>query len=170
MIDLAKLERMMNLMQQYGVDFVQAEQGNEKFFLSRSVPQGFGIGSPATTAAVSGNSNGSSQHTNSSPSVTLANPAASSETTSQGASVATKPAGSTQTCPVVGTFYSSPSPDAKHFVQVGSKVKKGQTLCIVEAMKLMNEIESEFDGTIVEVLVENGKPVEFGTPLFIIAP
>jgi acetyl-CoA carboxylase biotin carboxyl carrier protein len=68
--------------------------------------------------------------------------------------------------PLVGTFYTSPSEDAEPFVSVGDVVKKGQVLAIVEAMKLMNEIESEFDGTIVEVLVENGEPVEYGQPLF----
>ncbi|MRG90532.1 acetyl-CoA carboxylase biotin carboxyl carrier protein [Polyangium spumosum] len=70
------------------------------------------------------------------------------------------------TSPFVGTFYRSPSPDAPAFVEVGSVVREGQTLCIVEAMKLMNEIESEQSGTIVEILVENGKPVEFGQKLF----
>ena len=68
--------------------------------------------------------------------------------------------------PMVGTFYSSSSPDAEAFVKVGDKVKKGQVLCIVEAMKLMNEIESEFDGEIVEVCVKNEDVVEYGTPLF----
>ena len=70
------------------------------------------------------------------------------------------------TSPFVGTFYRSPSPDAPSFVEVGSDIRPGQTLCIVEAMKLMNEIEAEFAGTIVEILAENGKPVEFGQKLF----
>lgn len=73
------------------------------------------------------------------------------------------------TSPFVGTFYRAPSPDAPPFVEVGSRVREGQTLCIVEAMKLMNEIEADAAGTIVEVLVENGKPVEFDQPLFRIA-
>lgn len=76
----------------------------------------------------------------------------------------------TVTAPIVGTFYSSPSPDANAFVEVGSEVKKGQTLCIIEAMKLMNEIESEVDGIVVRMLVENGHPVEYGEPLFLIKP
>lgn len=71
--------------------------------------------------------------------------------------------------PLVGTFYVAPAEDAKPFVSVGDQVKKGQTLAIVEAMKLMNEIESEYDGTIEEVLVENGEAVEYGQPLFRIA-
>ena len=70
------------------------------------------------------------------------------------------------TSPFVGTFYRSPSPDAAPFVESGQKIAQGQVLCIVEAMKLMNEIESEVTGTIVEVLVENGKPVEYGDRLF----
>lgn len=76
----------------------------------------------------------------------------------------------TITSPIVGTFYMAPSPEAAPFVEIGSRVKKGQVLCIVEAMKLMNEIESESDGTIIKVLVENGQPVEYGEPLFLIEP
>lgn len=76
----------------------------------------------------------------------------------------------TVTAPIVGTFYRSPSPDAPPFVEVGTRVKKGQTLCIIEAMKLMNEVESEVDGVVVRILVENGQPVEYGEPLFLIDP
>ena len=68
--------------------------------------------------------------------------------------------------PMVGTFYSKSSPDAKPYVEVGSKVKKGDILCIVEAMKLMNEIESDFDGEVVEVCVNDGEMVDYGKPLF----
>ena len=70
------------------------------------------------------------------------------------------------TSPIVGTFYSAPSPEAKAFVKVGDRVKAGETVCILEAMKLMNEIESDYDGTIAEILVENGQAVEYGQPLF----
>ena len=70
------------------------------------------------------------------------------------------------TSPMVGTFYAKPSPDSKPYVEVGTKVKKGDIVCIVEAMKLMNEIESEFDGEIIEILVKDGEPVEYGKPLF----
>jgi len=76
----------------------------------------------------------------------------------------------TVTSPIVGTFYRSPSPDAPVFVEVGLRIKKGQVLCIIEAMKLMNEIESEVDGIVVKALVENGQPVEYGEPLFLIEP
>ena len=70
------------------------------------------------------------------------------------------------TSPMVGTFYQAPSPDSPPYVRVGDKVKKGDTLCIIEAMKIMNELEAEFDCEILEVLVEDGQPVEFDTPLF----
>ena len=78
----------------------------------------------------------------------------------------TKTEGRLVTSPLVGVFYVAPAEDADPFVQVGTVVKKGQTMAIVEAMKLMNEIESEFDGTVAEVLVENGTAVEYGQPLF----
>jgi len=76
----------------------------------------------------------------------------------------------TITSPIVGTFYRSPSPDADPYVEEGDAVKKGQVLCIVEAMKLMNEIESELDGRVVKILAESTKPVEYGQPLFLIDP
>ncbi len=72
--------------------------------------------------------------------------------------------------PMPGTFYSAPTPEDDDFVNVGDKVSKGKVLCIVEAMKIMNEIESEFDGTIVDIKVENGEPVEYNQPLFVISP
>ncbi len=76
----------------------------------------------------------------------------------------------TVTSPIVGTFYRSPSPDAPPFIEAGTRIKKGQVLCIIEAMKLMNEIESEADGIVIKALVENGQPVEYGEPLFLIEP
>jgi acetyl-CoA carboxylase biotin carboxyl carrier protein len=76
----------------------------------------------------------------------------------------------TVTSPIVGTFYCAPSPDAESFVTIGSRVKVGHVLCIIEAMKLMNEIESEGEGTVVRILVENGRSVEYGEPLFLIEP
>jgi acetyl-CoA carboxylase biotin carboxyl carrier protein len=76
----------------------------------------------------------------------------------------------TVTSPIVGTFYRSSSPETEPFVDTGTRVKKGQILCIIEAMKLMNEIESEIDGVVVRTLVENGHPVEYGEPLFMLDP
>lgn len=79
-----------------------------------------------------------------------------------------QPDGETVKSPIVGTFYESPSPDSDPFVKVGDTVQKGDTLCIVEAMKIMNEIEAEFSGTVQKLLVEDGQPVEYDQPLFII--
>ena len=80
----------------------------------------------------------------------------------------TPPQGHQVTSPMVGTFYRASSPDAGSFVEVGSSVKKGDTLCIIEAMKILNEIESDAEGIIKNILIENGQPVEFGEPLFVI--
>ncbi|CAM3351083.1 acetyl-CoA carboxylase biotin carboxyl carrier protein [Rhodothermus bifroesti] len=91
------------------------------------------------------------------------------QSTSDGASVVTKAKTHVVRAPIVGTFYRAPSPDADPFVEVGDRVKPGDVLCIIEAMKLMNEIESEVAGVVKEILVENGQPVEYDQPLFVIA-
>jgi acetyl-CoA carboxylase biotin carboxyl carrier protein len=95
-------------------------------------------------------------------------PSPPSDSRSAPAEKAAKPAetGTLITSPFVGTFYRAPSPEAPPFVDVGQSVRKGQVVCIVEAMKLMNEIESEFDGKILEILVKNAEHVEYGQPLF----
>lgn len=100
-------------------------------------------------------------------------PATVSEVSLPSAAEATKESGVKRfeiKAPIVGTFYRAPSPDAPPFVEVGSKVEAGQVVCIIEAMKLMNEIKSEISGKVAEILVENGDPVEFGTVLFLIEP
>jgi acetyl-CoA carboxylase biotin carboxyl carrier protein len=84
------------------------------------------------------------------------------------AAKAEEPSGHRLKSPMVGTFYRAPSPGAPAFVEIGQAVTKGQTLCIIEAMKLLNEIESDVAGTIKAILVENGQPVEYGQPLFLI--
>ncbi len=96
-------------------------------------------------------------------------PAAAAPAAKAEAKAADKP-GTLVTSPFVGTFYRAPSPESPPFVEVGAKVKKGQTLCIVEAMKLMNEIESEVDGVVAEILGQNATPVEFGEALFRVVP
>lgn len=98
----------------------------------------------------------------------VAAPAASEAADNSAEEAGQKLSGKIVESPLVGTFYAAPSEDAAPFVSVGDTVKKGQTLAIVEAMKLMNEIESEYDGVIEEVLVENGQAVEYGQPLFVI--
>jgi acetyl-CoA carboxylase biotin carboxyl carrier protein len=96
-------------------------------------------------------------------------PAAAPAAVPAAAAAAQKP-GNLVTSPFVGTFYRTPAPDQPAFVEVGAVVKKGQVLCIIEAMKLMNEIEAEVAGKVTEILVENGQPVEFGQALFRIEP
>ncbi|MBK7876600.1 MAG: acetyl-CoA carboxylase biotin carboxyl carrier protein [Planctomycetes bacterium] len=88
----------------------------------------------------------------------------------QAAAAPAAPQGTTITSPMVGTFYRSSNPEAEPFVRVGTKLSVDQTLCIIEAMKVMNEIRAEISGEILQVLVENGEPVEFGQPLFLVKP
>jgi len=88
----------------------------------------------------------------------------------EAAPAAAKPDGNEVVSPIVGTFYAAPSPGASAFVKEGDKVSKGQTLCIVEAMKIMNEIEAEYDCKIVKIVGQNGVPVEFGETIFIVEP
>lgn len=106
-------------------------------------------------------------HTPPAPAQMAALPAQSGAPATEAApSPASDPNLHTVTSPMVGTFYAAPSPDSDDFVKVGQSVKSGQTLCIIEAMKLMNELESDADGTIAEILVKNGEPVEFGQAIF----
>lgn len=88
--------------------------------------------------------------------------------TSAAASITDEDLGDTIDAPMIGTFYASPSPEASNFVKVGDTVSKGQTLCILEAMKIMNEVEAEFDCKILKILVEDGNPVEYDMPLFVV--
>lgn len=179
MIDVGKIEKLMLLMSQYGFDVVQAESGSEKISLAKNVQSSGIFQAPtllrdAASYASAGLPSGTSAALNATPAVSPAptpstvapSPAHKSESTSP----KSIPDGVVIPSPFVGTFYRSPAPDAPTFADIGTRVKKGQTLCIVEAMKLMNEIESEVDGEVVAILLENGKPVEFGTPLFVIRP
>lgn len=178
MIDLGKVEKLMALMAQYGVDVVQAETGPEKISLAKNAGSlsalsgsGLSLGSEQAAGRLATNTQVMQQPSSSSAATSSAQnsqPTEAPVVTTTPASERPLPEGTTVNSPFVGTFYRSPSPDSAVFVDVGTRVKKGQTLCIVEAMKLMNEIESEMDGEVVAILVENAKPVEFGTPLFII--
>ncbi len=166
MIDLDKVERLMALMEQYGMDVVQAESGRERVSLAKNAADAhFFVGHPGMPAAAPGLNTPESG----SPVVSAPEPAASAgATAAPQASQAAVVDGYVQKSELVGTFYRAPSPDVAPFVELGQKVRRGQTLCIVEAMKIMNEIEAEEAGEVVEILVENGKPVEFGAPLFVI--
>lgn len=169
MIDVSKVEKLMALMGQYGIDVIQVEEGGERIGLAKK-----GAQLPSTLASgnssFQGNSSGLDAQSAAHAAFQSSAPVSRVEEGPKAAAPvpAKVPDGITINSPFVGTVYRSPSPDAPAFVQVGSRVRKGQTLCIVEAMKIMNEIESEVDGEIVAVLCENAKPVEFGTPLFVV--
>jgi acetyl-CoA carboxylase biotin carboxyl carrier protein len=152
-MDLRKLKKLIDLVEESGISELELTEGEEKVRISRnmsnsSMPMQFApqyFQAPAQQAA----------------------PAAPAATVAEVAAPAAVE-GHVVKSPMVGTFYRSPSPDSKSFVDIGSTVNVGDTLCIVEAMKLLNEIEADHAGVIKAILVENGQPVEYGEPLFII--
>jgi acetyl-CoA carboxylase biotin carboxyl carrier protein len=153
-MDLRKLKTLIDLVQQSGIAELEITEGEEKVRICRGVPGG--VSQPM-------------QHPGT---VYMAAPAPLPSVEQAAPGAAAEPVeveGHVVKSPMVGTFYRSSSPEAKPFVELGQPVKKGETVCIIEAMKLLNEIESDADGVIKEVLVENGQPVEYGQPLFIIA-
>jgi acetyl-CoA carboxylase biotin carboxyl carrier protein len=152
-MDLRKLKKLIDLVQDSGIAELEITEGEEKVKIVR--------GGAVSVVPAAGS-------TPQSP-VAVAAPAAPA-----GPPPAAAPEGESGQeghilkAPMVGTFYRSPSPDAKPFVEVGQTIEEGQTVCIIEAMKLMNEIEADATGTVKAVLVENGQPVEYGQPLFLI--
>lgn len=155
-MDLRKLKTLIDLVSESGVAELEITEGDDRVKIVNRV-------GAAPVAAVA-------------PAV-IATPVVASAAPAAAPAVAAEPAAApvaaedtrTINSPMVGTFYRAPSPGAKPFADVGQKVKAGDTVCIIEAMKLLNEIETEYDGVIKEILVENGQPVEFGQPLFVIA-
>ena len=150
-MDLRKLKKLIDLVQESGIAELEITEGEEKVKIVR----GGGVSvTPlaALTAAAA----------------VAAAEAAGPVAPAQAPQGADGQEGHIVKSPMVGTFYRSPSPDAKAFAEVGQTIKEGQTLCIIEAMKLMNEIESDASGIVKAVLVENGQPVEYGQPLFLI--
>jgi acetyl-CoA carboxylase biotin carboxyl carrier protein len=150
-MDLRKLKKLIDLVQESGIAELEITEGEEKVRIVK--------GGAVTVAAV--------------PSVAAPStePRAATSPAAPAAPAAEAPAGQeghVVKAPMVGTFYRSPSPDAKPFVEVGQAIKEGDTICIIEAMKLMNEIEADASGTVKAILVENGQPVEYGQPLFIL--
>ncbi len=152
------VKKLVQLVEKSDVTHIEWEKGPEKVVIKRgnSVVAPAAVAAPVFHAAPV-----------SAPVPVLA-PAAPAAPKAE-AKAADKP-GVLVTSPFVGTFYRAPSPESPPFVEVGAKVKKGQTLCIVEAMKLMNEIEAESDGVVAEILAQNASPVEFSEPLFRIVP
>ena len=152
-MDIRKVKKLIELLEESGISEIEISEGEESVRISR-YPQP-GTVSVAAPMALH-------------PQMAAPPPAAPAAPTSAVPTPAPAARGQQVTAPMVGTFYSGPAPGAKPFVEVGSEVKPGDTLCVIEAMKMMNQIESEFAGRVVSILVENGNPVEFGQPLLVI--
>lgn len=161
-MDLEKIEKVIELIRKHGINQIEVEDGDFKISVTAAPSGG---GSPYYAAPPVMAPMHSFQHAASAASAPAAAAAAPA------AAAGDKPLVSGKQklirSPFVGTFYRSPSPDSDPFCEIGKRVKKGDTLCIIEAMKLMNEIEAEFDGVIKEILVDNEQPVEFDQPLFV---
>ena len=151
-MDIRKIKKLIELLEESGIAEIEIKEGEEAVRISRSgpaAPMPQFIAAPAPVAAA--------------PAVAAVAPA-----------VAAGPAGKTANkdnivpAPMVGTFYAAPSPTAKPFVEIGDEVKPGQVLCIIEAMKMMNQIEADRGGRITAIMCKNGDPVEFGQPLFVV--
>jgi len=152
-IDYDEIRKLIALLEEKGLSVFELEVEGLKVKIGRNAPA---PAAPAAAPAAPG------------PAATPAEQAAAAEARAHAA--ATALGHHLIHSPMVGTFYRAPDPTSAPFVDIGDPVKKGQTLCIIEAMKLMNEIEADVDGTIVEIFVENAKPVEFGQKLFAILP
>jgi acetyl-CoA carboxylase biotin carboxyl carrier protein len=165
-VDLGQLERLLSFMSEHGLEEFEYAQGDLRIRLkkaspppsapvARALPVSVGAVASAPAAQASPAAIGA-------PSSSVVEPVATAASPTEDLHIIKSP--------IVGTFYAGSSPDAGPFIKVGDNVAAGQTVCIVEAMKLMNEIEAEIAGEVVRVLVENGHPVEYGEPLFAIRP
>ena len=150
-MDLRKIKTLIDLVQQSGIAELEITEGEEKVRISRTGMPGTFLSPPMTGS-----------------NIVLPPDMGGSAPLPAAAAGPPQPTGHTLKSPMVGTFYRSPSPGSPSFVEVGQTVAKGQTLCIIEAMKLLNEIESDATGVVKAILAENGQPVEYGQPLFII--
>jgi acetyl-CoA carboxylase biotin carboxyl carrier protein len=155
-MDLRKLKTLIDLVAESGIAEIEVTEGEDKVRIVKHAPTLVAAAPAAPVQTVMAGA-------------AAALPPAAAAAAPVGAEAAPEPPkGNIVKSPMVGTFYRSPSPGAKAFVEVGQAVKPGDTLCIIEAMKLLNEIEAEVAGEVTEVLVENGQPVEYGQPLFVI--
>lgn len=150
-MDLRKLKTLIDLVSESGVAELEITEGEDRVrIVNRNGAAPVQVHQPVTVAQP------------------MPVPVPAPEAAPAPAPAAPQQTGTQLTSPMVGTFYRAPSPGADPFVKVGDTVKKGQVVCIIEAMKLLNEVEADMDGTVKEVCVENGQPVEFGQSLFII--
>ena len=152
-MDLRKLKTLIDLVAESGISELEVTEGEGKVRIVKSAPQ---VVAPMQYAPMP---------MQAAPAVGVPAAAAPAAVSAEATAL---PAGHIVTSPMVGTFYRSPSPGAAEFVKVGDTVKEGQTICIIEAMKLLNEIEADKAGVIKEILIDNGQAVEYGQPLFVI--
>ncbi len=167
-MDVEEIRKLVHLMEEAGLTELEVESRSGKIRLVRGAPPRTPRSRPAASAEGGGDPDPVAAGE-----VVEASPAAPSYdgTRPEPRASDAPPAGTTViTAPMVGTFYRAPAPDAEPFVREGDVVHPGQVLCIIEAMKMMNEIQSELEGRIVRVEAENGAPVEYGSPLFVVAP
>lgn len=150
-MDIRKIKKLIELVEESGISELEISEGEESVRISRH--------SPAPTTQV---------HYAAAPAAPIAAPVAAAVATAEAAPVAKVPTGHQVLSPMVGTFYRSPSPESKSFIEVGQSVSAGDTLCIVEAMKMMNQIEADKSGVVTAILAEDGQPVEFDQPLVVI--
>jgi acetyl-CoA carboxylase biotin carboxyl carrier protein len=167
-IDLAQLERLLSFMSEHGLEEFEYAHGDLRIRLKKAIAAPIAAPTRALPAAREMALPGTPVHPE----------AAASELATMAASESSAPAPSPSAAddlhviksPIVGTFYAAPNPEAGPFVKVGDTVEAGQTVCIIEAMKLMNEIEADISGEVARILVENAQPVEYGEPLFALRP
>ena len=158
-MDIRKVKKLIELLEESGLAELEITEGEESVRISRQLPNAQVQYALPPMAY---------------PTAAMAAPAAGAVSAGTGsavaASVSAEPAGHKVLSPMVGTYYESPAPDSPNFIKIGDQVKAGDTLCIIEAMKMMNQIEADVSGKVVAALAKNGEPVEFGQPLFIIEP
>ena len=154
-MDLRKLKKLIDLVEESGIAELEITEGEEKVRISRTGSAHAPVNAFVTPAVAA-------------PVAVAAAPASAAATPASGEPEAAQSEGHVLKSPMVGTFYRAPSPGAKAFVEVGQTVKEGDTVCIIEAMKLLNEIEADRSGVIKAILVENGQPVEYGHALMVI--
>jgi acetyl-CoA carboxylase biotin carboxyl carrier protein len=152
-MDIRKIKKLIELLEESGINEIEIREGEESVRITRSAPGG-------QHAYVM------PQHFAAAPAAPPAPAVGAGEAAA--AAAPALPEGHAVVAPMVGTFYRAPSPGAKSFVEVGQSVSAGDTLCIIEAMKMLNQIEADKAGVIKAILVENGQPVEYGQPMFII--
>jgi acetyl-CoA carboxylase biotin carboxyl carrier protein len=159
-MDIRKIKKLIELLDESGIAEIEIKEGEESVRISRMPP-------PSTVV----HTMAPPQYAPAPAAAGLTSPSAAA-TAAQGPSEAAPPKPKTNehviTAPMVGTFYASPSPGAKSFVEIGDEIKVGQVMCIIEAMKMMNQIEADKAGKLTSIMARSGDPVEFGQPLFVV--